>query len=70
MSEIENLHITIRNNQDRLANVITIKTKYAPVGIVYIKRGCLELELIELNTAIKKLSDVMKSYKIITEVEK
>ena len=61
--EIETLKLNIK---DKLANVITLKTKLNPEGIRYIRHNCLDLELLELKKIIKKLSDVMQSYKIIT----
>ena len=63
MLEIETLDLDIKDN---LANIITLKTKLNPEGIRYIRHNCLDLELLELRNSMKKLSDTMQSYKIIT----
>ena len=73
LSNIEKKRMEIEilsfDTNDELANVITLKTKLKPEGIMYVKKTCLNLELLELRNAIKKLSDVMDSYKIINGIQ-
>ena len=57
------------DTKEKLANVITLKTKRNPEGIIYTKRSCLELELSRLIEATENLRKTMKAYKIITKEE-